>query len=340
MRHSRVEQTGTFINRRSGEGRNPAPCGRHWVAAFAGTTRLFFAALALGLALLIPRPALADEPAKSPAPRTMADVIAASKPADWRPLDPDNTLYLDLAAGRVVIELAPAFAPLHAANIKTMVRERYFDGLAILRVQDNFVTQWGDPDSDKPEKARAFGKAAKTVAAEFERASGGDWPFAFTPLADGDVYAREVGFVNGMPAARDTQAGKAWLAHCYGMVGAGRDVGEETGSGAELYVVIGQAPRQLDRNIAVVGRVVQGMELLASLPRGTGPLGFYEKPEQRLPIKSVRLAADVAAAERTNLEVMRTETPTFAALVESRRNRRELCNVPIPVRPIAASAKP
>lgn len=294
--------------------------------------------------------ALAAEPAKAK-PTTMADVIAASKPADWRPLDPDNTLYLDLAAGRVVMELAPAFAPLHAANIKTMVREHYFDGLAILRVQDNFVTQWGDPDSDKPEKARALGKAAKTVAAEFERASGGDWPFAFTPLADGDVYAPEVGFVNGMPAARDTKAGKAWLAHCYGMVGAGRDVGEETGSGAELYVVIGQAPRQLDRNIAVVGRVVQGMELLASLPRGTGPLGFYEKPEQRLPIKSVRLAADVATEERTNLEVMRTETPTFAALVESRRNRRddwykvpagkiELCNAPIPVRPIAASAKP
>jgi peptidylprolyl isomerase len=307
--------------------------------------------LALGLVLVASQPASADEPAKPSTPRTMADVIAASKPADWRPLDPDNTLYLALAAGRVVMELAPAFAPLHAANIKTMVHEHYFDGLAILRVQDNFVTQWGDPDSDKPEKARVLGKAAKTVAAEFERASGGDWPFAFTSLADGDVYAPEVGFVNGMPAARDTKAGKAWLAHCYGMVGAGRDVGEETGSGAELYVVIGQAPRQLDRNIAVVGRVVQGMELLASLPRGTGPLGFYEKPEQRLPIKSVRLAADVPAAERTNLEIMRTETATFAALVESRRNRRDdwykvpagkidLCNVPIPTRPIAATAKP
>lgn len=278
----------------------------------------------------------------------MADVLAASQPSDWRALDPENTLYLDLAAGRVVLELAPAFAPLHAANIKTMVREHYFDGLAILRVQDDFVTQWGDPNADKPEKARAFGKASKTLAPEFERADAPHLPF--TVLPDGDTYAPQVGFSNGFPAARDPKTGKAWLAHCYGMVGAGRDVAEDSGSGAELYVVIGHAPRQLDRNIAVVGRVVQGMELLAALPRGTGPLGFYEKPGQMIPIKSVRLAADVPAAERTNLEVMRTDTPTFTALIESRRNRHDdwykvpagkidLCNVPIPVRLAGAAAK-
>ena len=288
----------------------------------------------------------ADAPAQKA--KTMADVLAASKPSDWRALDPANTLYIDLAAGRVVMELAPAFAPLHAENIRTMAREHYFDGLAILRVQDNFVTQWGDPDGDKPEKAHPFGKASKTLAPEFERAIAKDLPF--TPLPDGDVYAPEVGFSNGMPAARDRKSDKTWLAHCYGMVGAGRDVGVETGPGSELYVVIGQAPRQLDRNIALVGRVVQGMELLSALPRGTGALGFYEKPEQRVPIKSVRLAAEVPAAERTNLEVLRTDTQTFTDLVEARRNRRDdwykvpagkidLCNVPIPAR-IPESAAP
>ena len=227
----------------------------------------------------------------APKAKTTADVLAASKPSDWRALDPENTLYLDLAAGRVVIELAPSFAPLHAANIKTMAREHYFDALAILRVQDNFVTQWGDPNGDKPDKAHALGKASKTLAPEFERSIAKDLPF--TVLPDGDVYAPEVGFSNGMPAARDPKSGKAWLAHCYGMVGAGRDVGVDTGPGSELYVVIGQAPRQLDRNIALVGRVVEGMQWLAALPRGTGPLGFYEKPEQQVSIKSVRLAADV-----------------------------------------------
>ena len=43
--------------------------------------------------------------------KTMAEVLAASKPADWRPLDPANTLYVEWDAGRVVIELAPEFAP-------------------------------------------------------------------------------------------------------------------------------------------------------------------------------------------------------------------------------------
>jgi peptidylprolyl isomerase len=72
-------------------------------------------------------------------------------------------------------------------------------------------------------------------------------------------------------------------------------------------------------------------------------MGFYAKNEKPLPIKSIRVAADVPAAERSNLEVIRTDTPAFAALVESRRNRPEdffktqagridLCNVPIAVR--------
>jgi peptidylprolyl isomerase len=285
--------------------------------------------------------ALASIASAAPAPKpTMQQVLDASKPDDWRTLAVEDTLYLDLAAGRVVIELAPAFAPLHATNIRTLVRARYFDGLAILRVQDNFVTQWGDPQAGEAGKARDLGKATRTVAPEFERALDG---LAFTRLPDRDAYAPEVGFVAGMPAARDPQSGKAWLAHCYGMVGAGRDNAVESGNGSELYVVIGHAPRQLDRNIALVGRVVQGMEWLSALPRGTGPLGFHEKPEQRLPIRSVRLAADVPQAERTRLEVLRTDTPTFTALVESRRNRSDewykvpaghidLCNVPIPVR--------
>lgn len=271
---------------------------------------------------------------------TMQHVLDASKPGDWRTLAAEDTLYLDLPAGRVVIELAPAFAPRLVANIKTLVRAGYFDGLAILRVQDNYVTQWGDPQSGEAGKARPLGKAARTVEPEFERDSKG---LDFTLLPDRDAYATETGFVAGMPAARDPATGKAWLAHCYGMVGAGRDVASDSGNGSELYAVIGHAPRHLDRNIALVGRVVQGMEWLSALPRGTGPLGFHEKPEQRLPIRSVRIAADVPEAERTRLEVLRTDTPTFTALVESRRNRSdewykqpaghiEICNVPLPVR--------
>jgi peptidylprolyl isomerase len=297
------------------------------------------AVIALTLAALGVHTAHAADAPASPA-KTMQQVLDASKPADWRPLDAASTLYMELERGRVVIELADAFAPLHADNIRTLVRQKYFDGLAILRVQDNFVTQWGDPDGDDAQKARSFGEAKRTLAPEFTRALAG---LPFTRLADGDVFAPEVGFSNGFPAARDTKSGEAWLAHCYGMVGAGRGNEADSGSGAELYVVIGHAPRQLDRNIATVGRVVRGMELLAALPRGSGPLGFHEKAEQRVPIRSVRLATDVSKAERSDLEVLRTDTATFSALVESRRNRRDdwylapagridLCNVPIPVR--------
>jgi peptidylprolyl isomerase len=275
----------------------------------------------------------ADAPGASP--RTMTQVLADSKPSDWRPLDAQRTLYLDLASGRVIIELAPEFAPNHVANIVALVRENYFDGLAIMRAQDNYVVQWGDADGK-----RQIRTAKKTLAAEFDRPATG---VAFTALADADTYAPQAGHSNGFAAARDSATGTAWLAHCYGAVGVGRDTAADSGGGTELYAVIGHSPRHLDRNVTLVGRVVKGIELLSMLPRGTGNLGFYEKPEQRVPIRSVRVAADVPMPERTQLEVLRTDTPTFAALVESRRNRTdewfkhragrvEVCNVPIPVR--------
>jgi peptidylprolyl isomerase len=272
-----------------------------------------------------------------PKKQTLADVIKASTAADWRPLDPDNTLYLEIPAGRVVIEMAPYFAPEHAANVKALAREGYFDGLVIQRVQDNYVVQWGDPDERhtvKPER--------KNVATELTRIY--DKNLQFTRLPDSDGYAPQIGFSNGFPAARNPRTHTAWLAHCYGMLGAGRDNAANSGIGTELYVVIGQSPRHLDRNVVLFGRVMSGIELLSTLPRGTGPLGFYEKPEQYVPIKALRVAADVPAAERSDLEVMRSDTKTFTDAVEAQRNRGgewfkeqagyvNICNVPIVVRP-------
>jgi peptidylprolyl isomerase len=271
-------------------------------------------------------------------PPTPTEVLAASKPEDWRPPDPQHTLYLELRSGRVVLELAPSFAPHHVANIEALARQGYYDGLAIVRVQENYVVQWADPDAKRP-----VGNAQRTLVAEFERA---DRELPFVPLPDADTYASEVGFSNGFPAARDTAAGRAWLVHCYGMLGAGRDMSADSGGGTELYVVIGQAPRHLDRNVTLVGHVLSGMELLTSLPRGTGALGFYEKPDQRVPIRRLRMAADVPVAEQSALEVLRTDTSTFQALVEARRNRQDewfhfaagridVCNVPLVVRPRA-----
>jgi cyclophilin family peptidyl-prolyl cis-trans isomerase len=210
------------------------------------------------------------------------------------PLDPARTLYMELDAGRVIIELAPRFAKAHFANLQALVANRWFDGLSINRVQDGFVTQWGDASERKP-----MPYAERKLAPEFERAWTKDVPF--DALRDGDVYAPQVGFVDGFAAAGDRKQGRIWLAQCYGVIGVGRDAAEDSGNAAELYAVIGHAPRHLDRNLTVIGRVVQGMELLAALPRGTKALGFYETAAERLPIRSVRFAADVDQARRTGL---------------------------------------
>ncbi len=279
-------------------------------------------------------------PNVAPSPPTMSQVLTDSSAADWRRPDLENTLYLDIPSGRVVIELAPQFAPEHVANIRSLARSGYWDGLSILRVQDNYVVQWGDPEAENAEQRKSLGEAKAKLSAEFERDSDG---VRFSSIDSRDSYAPEVGFVDGFPAARDPARGKTWMAHCYGLVGAGRDNAADSSNGAELYVVIGHAPRHLDRNITSVGRVLQGMELLSSLPRGPGPMGFFTDPARRIPITSIRLAADVPAAERASIEVMRTDTPTFQQLVQARRARHEewfidpvgkieLCNVPVPVR--------
>lgn len=281
-------------------------------------------------------------------PLTMADVLAATRDGDWRTPDPADLLYLELETGRVVIELASAFAPAHADNIRQLARQKFWDGLAIVRVQENYVVQWGDPDAGNADRARDFGEAKRQLPAEFSVAAAA---LPFTRLPDGDVYAPQVGWSQGFPVAREGAAGQdqAWLAHCYGAVGAGRDNAADSSNGSELYVVIGHSPRHLDRNITLVGRVLMGMELLGALPRGRGPMGFFEEAAQRVPIRSITLAADVPASARTPLQVMRTDTPAFEQLVESRRNRREawfvqpvgkveLCNVPVPVRQAPAKA--
>ena len=277
--------------------------------------------------------------AAAPKPLGTQAVIDAAGPADWRTLDPANTLYMAVPGGRVVIELAPDFAPNHAANIRTLARERWFDGTSINRVQENYVVQWGDATEKKP-----LGSATAPLKGELTRAANG---LAFARLPFRDAYASSVGFVGGFPVA--VEGKEAWLAHCYGMVGVGRGEGVDSGSGAELYVVNGQAPRHLDRNITVVGRVIQGMELLNALPRGTGPLGFYEKAEQRVPIASIRLAAEVPAADRSEFELLRTDTPAWRSYVDARAHRTrdgffvrdanaiDLCNIRVPVR--AAKAR-
>jgi len=269
-------------------------------------------------------------------PTTPSEVVAASPEADWRTISADDLLLIDMKdGGRVVIQLAPLFSPVHVANIRALARSGYWNGAAIYRVQDNYVTQWGLNDSDKPWPAGVNPKPP----AEYTRPLAGLIP---TPLGSADPYAPWAGFAAGWPIAFDRRAGWATATHCYATVGVGRGL-EDTGTGGELYAIIGHAPRHMDRNLAVVGRVIEGIEHLSALPRGTEALGFYKDKAQYVPIASIRLASQIPAAARPAFEYMDTASASFAEYLQIRANRLDefyrhpaggvdLCNVQVPVR--------
>ena len=280
----------------------------------------------------------AASPAKPP---TASEIEAAAPAAAWRAIAPENLMVVETAKGSMTIELAPEFAPAHIAAIRALVTAGRFDGGAVTRVQDNYVVQWATkpPSLHAPAPDSSGSPAPPPLPAEYERAAKG---LAITPLGFPDAYA-EAGFANGWPVARDRKAGTAWLTHCYAMVGVGRGLPPETGDGSELYAVIGHAPRHLDRNITVVGRVIEGLPNYSSLPRGTEALGFYKTDAEKLAITRVHMADAMPQGERPRFEVMDTSSASFAAYIHARANRSEdfflrpsggvdLCNVRVPVR--------
>tara|TARA_R110002096_G_scaffold6409_1_gene29648 strand:- start:6140 stop:7033 length:894 start_codon:yes stop_codon:yes gene_type:complete len=270
-------------------------------------------------------------------PLTTAKVMASLEESDWRQPDPGNVMVMQLQSGEVIFELAPGFAPNTVANIKTLVRDGYFDGLAIIRSHDNYVAQWGDPAEEEAQQ-RPLGKAAESISPEFERPSE---DVTIIEIESRDAYADKVGFLDGFPAASDNK--HTWLTHCYGALAVARGMAPESGNGSSLYVVTGHAPRHLDRNLTVVGRALSGMEHLSALPRGTGPLGFYESPDEYVAIVNAQMADEIPAATRQRIDILRTDTDAFQQYVESRAHRREefwvhptgrvgLCNIHPPVR--------
>lgn len=345
--------------------------------------KLLLAATAVA-ALAFPL-AAQDEPKGAPAP---SEIVAAAPAADWLAIPAEDLLVMTLAPDAegkprtVVIQLMPApFSQGWVHNIRLFARAKWYDGISVNRVQDNYVTQWGDPNYDNPEATgeakplpqglKVMGEAEYVVQATEEmleqhlnslvgqvriasrdlRAATaveegsesveerGDWRYS-------DPYSLSVGHQKGWPYATDVNT--IWPTHCYGMVGVGRNYSPDTGSGAELYTVIGHAPRHLDRNIALVGRVIEGMEHLSSLPRGSGALGFYtaEESAKRTPITSVRVASDLPGSEQPAFEYLSTESDTFAAYAEAIANRRDpffiepaggadICNIKVPVRRVA-----
>ncbi|MEQ1931543.1 MAG: peptidylprolyl isomerase, partial [Parvularculaceae bacterium] len=255
-----------------------------------------------GIALLLAAPVLA-EPLEGL--KSGADILGATTAEDWRPLDPENTLYIELQTGRVVVALSNALGRPHAERMKALAREKFYDGLSFYRVIDGFVAQGGDPFEVR--KTASVGP----IKAQFEEAA--PPPGAtFFALPDKDGFARQVGFVDSLPAGYDKKTKTAWHLHCAGAIALGRNDDKDTAS-TEFYVAL-QPQRYLDRNMTVFGRVVSGMEKLQALRRVEPPENDKDDIGER--IVSIRVAADVPEKERTNLEMLRSDRPVFANFAE------------------------
>lgn len=205
-------------------------------------------------------------------------------PEDWRTIPDEELLVMRLTGNRTVtIRLAATLTPRHVDNIRRLAAYGWWNGESVYRVQENWVAQWGDVTEKKPLPPGV----ATAVAPEFEIAR-------FAPaqrMSRADTHSAVAGITaDGWPVASDGH-GAAWLAHCYGMVGVARDEAPTSGTGAELFTPIGQSARRLDRNYAIVGRIIDGMHHLSALPRGAAAMGVYADPAERTPIRSITLAS-------------------------------------------------
>jgi peptidylprolyl isomerase len=314
---------------------------------------------------LSPLSAQEAEKKEYPSPNAIVDAAPAS---DWQPIAASDLLVMDLApdakgeARRVIIQLMPPpFSQGWIGNIRKLAAAKFWDGTSINRVQDNYVVQWGDAGYDNPESGETEQKAlpeglvevpeseySTNVRKQLELYHGDQSkidPPARKPLPwKTDAYSLSI-FLDGWPIASHGSVG--WPIHCYAAVGVGRNLSPDTGTGAELYTVIGHAPRHLDRNIAVVGRIIEGIEHLSSLPRGKGQLGFYADPKKRVPIQSIRLGTALPATDQPRFEYLDTASKAFAKYADARANRRDpffikpaggadICNIPVPVRRVKA----
>lgn len=150
-------------------------------------------------------------------------LIAMSMNTGAAAQDLDNLLYLDLDAGRVVIELRPDLAPQHVERITTLSRQGFYDGLIFHRVIDDFMAQTGDPTG-----TGTGGSDLPDLPAEFSDA----------PFVRGAI---------GMARTRDPNS-----------------------ANSQFFICIADS-RHLDGQYTLWGRVVEGMELVDTIARGSPP---------------------------------------------------------------------
>lgn len=268
--------------------------------------------------------------AKDPPPNPLQKIVDAGN-AEWRPVDPENLIVVDLPAGLLYIELRPDLAPKHVEQIKALVRRGFYDGLTFHRVIEGFVAQGGDPKgdgtggSDLPDIAAEFSRDAEEVA-------------NFTAIGR-DRQAARVGLIDGVPAGAEPESLRAirgdrtvrlWGAHCPGVMSMARATAPDSAN-SQFFLVIGDARQSLDQRYTVWGWIVDGIENARRIERG-------EPPKRPTPIVRMRIGADVPAAELPKIEVMRSNSPVFqtylkeAGLVDQTGFVKDLCDVTPPRR--------
>lgn len=244
-------------------------------------------------------------------------------PADWRPLDPENTLVIGTTKGQVVVELRPEFAPQGVARIRQLAREGVYDGLQFHRVLDGFVAQTGNPNNrdggtskypDLPPEF-SFRIAPELATVVVERSDAREGFVGATPFQA--VSAAE-------QASRPDPRIRGWGAYCPGVVGMGRQADPGTAN-SEIFFMRAPA-RRLDHEYTVVGRVVAGQSAINTVAVGEPP----KVPDLML---KVRMLADLPPAERPSLEVMDTRGPAFQARVAALKREKgaafTICDVEV-----------
>ncbi len=282
-----------------------------------------------GLAVAAPS-AFADDDDEDRGP-TPAEVMERAGPDDWRPLDPENTLYMDLPAGLVVIELRPDFAPGHVQRIKELTREGFYNGLTFHRVIEGFMAQGGDPNgdgtggSDKPDLKAEFTRHASEVE-------------GFNQVGR-DRIAPRLGFIDGMPAAAQPEglktfltngAADLWGVHCPGVMSMARATNPDSAN-SQFFLMIGDARLNLDRRYTAWGWIVDGFEATRRIVRG-------EPPSRPTPIIRMRVASDIPASEREDIQIMNTDSQLFTDYLKAAGELSEdgyvkdICEIKVPVK--------
>jgi peptidylprolyl isomerase len=261
----------------------------------------------------------------------LVDVASAQQtppdPRNWRPVDPENTLYIDTVHGRIVIEMYPEVAPNHVERIKALTRAHFYDNLLFHRVVDGFMAQTGDP--------LGTGEGASSLPdlrQEFMFRRGADMPFIQAAQQSGAT----LGFYKALPIEtapdaqmRVTADGRvaANALHCQGIVSMAR-AEDDNSANSQFFIMRAPYPA-LNKRYTIWGRVVWGQEAVMALAVGNPP----PTPDRML---SVHVAADLPEAERAPIYVLRTDGPQFRQLIDDTRRRRgadfSVCDVQIPAR--------